>query len=126
MTSYATPDQLYEFCPQAEDLNEEELELALERASRDVDSLTWNRIVERGFDDLTAFQQQIITQTVCRLAMWQTEQGELLDSPLSGYSINGVSAQFGASQTVAVQNGVMIPKRLCRLLEQTGLCCGRL
>lgn len=126
MTCYATSEQLCAFCPQAEDLDEEELGLALERASRDVDSLTWNRIVKRGFDDLTAFQQQIVTQTVCRLAFWQTEQGDLLDSPLSGYSINGVSAQYGDSQAVTIQNGVMIPKRLYRLLEQTGLCCGRL
>lgn len=106
--------------------DETEAERWLRRASRDVDTLTFNRIVERGFAQLTAFQQEIVTEVVCRLAEWEMEHSDLLDSPLSGYSINGVSAQLGAGANVTTQGGVMLPLRLYGLLEQTGLCCRRL
>lgn len=98
----------------------------LHRASGDVDTLTFNRIVERGFAQLTEFQREIITEVVCGLAQWESANADLLDSPLSGYTINGVSAQFGETAGVAVQDGVAIPRRLYQLLEQTGLCYRRL
>ena len=39
----------------------EELDQILYNASRQIDSLTFNRIVGKGFDNLTDFQQEIIT-----------------------------------------------------------------
>ena len=41
-----------------------ELDKALKQASRHVDSLTYNRIVGRGFSNLTAFQQDVIQEVV--------------------------------------------------------------
>ena len=45
-----------------------ELDKALKQASRHVDSLTYNRIVGRGFSNLTAFQQDVIQEVVCQQA----------------------------------------------------------
>lgn len=98
----------------------------LRRASRDIDTLTFNRIRTAGFDSLTDFQRETVTEVTCRLAAWEREHADSLESPLSGYSINGVSAQFGETAGVAILDGVAIPRSLWALLAQTGLCCRRL
>ena len=45
--------------------NLDDAENALRRASRHIDTLTYNRIVEKGFDNLTEYQQEIITECAC-------------------------------------------------------------
>lgn len=107
-------------------LTKENAEKWLERASRDIDTLTFNRITAKGFDNLTEFQQKIVREVTCQLADFSAENEELLDSALTGYSINGVSTQFGEGMNVTVHNGVAIPRRLYSWLSQTGLCCRRL
>lgn len=93
------------------------------RASRDIDTLTLNRIPARGgLDQLTPFQQEIVTEVCCRLAAFEAENAELLDSAVTSYSINGVSASFGSGWGVTVRGGVVLPAQLYRLLCQTGLC----
>lgn len=95
----------------------------LRRASRDIDTLTMNRIPARGgLDQLTPFQQEIVTEVCCRLAAFEAENAELLDSAVTSYSINGVSASFGDGCGVTVRSGVVLPAQLYRLLCQTGLC----
>jgi hypothetical protein len=91
------------------------------RASRCIDALTFNRIVGR-YDELTDFQQGVITEVNSRLAAWQYENADMLDSVFDSYSINGVSARFGGNG-VTVENGVALPTELYRLIQQTGLCC---
>lgn len=98
----------------------------LELASRDIDTLTFNRIHARGFASLTGFQQELIKIVTCQLADFRLENDELLDSALTGYSINGVSANFGDSRNVVVAGDVILPVRLYGWLQQTGLCCRRL
>lgn len=98
----------------------------LSRASRAVDALTFNRIPAAGFARLTDFQREIVTEVTARLAIWQAEHGDALSSPVTGYSINGVSTQFGTGVGVQKVGGVLIPRELYALLEQTGLCCRRL
>ena len=101
----------------------EELEKALRRASRHIDSLTYNRIVGRGFSNLTEFQQDTIREVVCRQADFEHENADEISSVLSSYSINGVSAQFGESWNVFTGAGVAMQRDVYALLCQTGLCC---
>ena len=98
----------------------------LELASRDIDTLTFNRIRALGFDALTEFQQEIIQTVTSQLADFRFENDELLDSALTGYSINGVSANFGDGRNVVAVGEVILPVRLYGWLQQTGLCCRRL
>lgn len=95
---------------------------ALLRASNTVDVLTFNRIVENGLEALTGFQRDIVQRVVCALADWQTENADVIDNPYSSYSINGVSASWGASQGVKCVSGVLIPSGLYAELVKTGLC----
>ena len=102
---------------------DEELERALRQASRHIDSLTYNRIVGQGFSNLTPFQQEIIQEVICLQADFEYENADEIDTILQGYSINGVSAQFGSSWNVFTEKGVAMRRDVYALLSQTGLCC---
>ena len=97
--------------------------LALRQASRHIDSLTYNRIVGQGFSELTAFQQDIIREVVCLQADFEHENADEINTILQGYSINGVSAQFGSSWNMFTQHGIAMKRDTYALLCQTGLCC---
>lgn len=104
-------------------IEDDDLKKALVQASRHIDSLTYNRIVGRGFSNLTRFQQDIIQDVVCQQADFETENADEINSVLSSYSINGVSAQFGSSWNVFTDKGVAMKRDLYALLCQIGLCC---
>lgn len=100
-----------------------EMEKALRQASRHIDSLTYNRIVGQGFSNLTAFQQDVIREAICQQAEFEWENADEINTILQGYSINGVSAQFGSSWNVYTDKGVAMKRDVYALLSQTGLCC---
>ena len=102
-----------------------ELDSFLRKASRNIDSLTFNRIVAAGFDNLTEFQRDIIKNSCCRLADFLHDNADLLDSALNSYSVNGVSMTFGG-MSVAVINGVPVSREIYSLLNQSGLCTASL
>ena len=54
---YASKEQ---YLSEHNTIPEEQIEKRLKQASRHIDSLTFNRITSRGFDNLTEFQQAII------------------------------------------------------------------
>ena len=99
------------------------LEKALQQASRHIDSLTYNRIVGQGFLSLTPFQQETVREVVCQQADFEYENTDEINTILQGYSINGVSAQFGSSWNVFTDKGVAMKRDVYALLSQTGLCC---
>lgn len=105
---------------------EDSLRRFLIQASRHIDTLTYNRIVGRGFDNLTEFQKNVIQEIVCRQAEFEYENADEISSVLSSYSINGVSAQFGSSWNVFTDRGIAMKRDDYALLCQTGLCCGLL
>ena len=119
---YATPGY-YQGKYEGTLIEDDDLKKALVQASRHIDSLTYNRIVGRGFSNLTRFQQDIIQDVVCQQADFETENADEINSILSSYSINGVSAQFGSSWNVFTDKGVAMKRDLYALLCQTGLCC---
>lgn len=108
-------------------LPDKEAEKAIFTASRHIDSMTFNRIVGKGFDNLTEFQQDIIRQVVCKQADFEKENEPLINSILSSYSLNGVSMGINTNGwNVTVKNGVVMHADTYSILEQTGLCCRRL
>lgn len=101
----------------------EEILASLRKASHHIDALTYNRIVGRGFSNLTEFQQEMIREVVCQQADFEYENADAIESVLQSYGINGVSMQFGASWNVFVQSGVAMRRDTYALLTQTGLTC---
>ena len=94
----------------------------LKEASRNIDTLTFNRIVKKGFDNLTEFQREVIQEVVCRQANFLYENADAISSILDSYSINGVSMKFGSGFNVKIEGGLPIQSNVYSLLEQTGLC----
>lgn len=102
---------------------ENELKEALKKASRHIDTLTYNRIIGRGFSQLTAFQKDVVQEVICQQAEFEYENADEIESILSSYSINGTSASFGKSWNVFTEYGVAMKKDVYAMLCQTGLCC---
>ena len=100
---------------------DDELENSLRAASRHIDSLTFNRIIGCGFDNLTPFQHELIVEIACLQADFEYENADEINTVLSGYSINGVSVQFGSGWNVMIQSGIAMKKDTYELLKQTGL-----
>lgn len=109
------------------EIETDDLENRLLNASRHIDTLTFNRIVAIGFDNLTEFQKDVIRLVVCNQVDFEAENESLINSVLSSYSINGVSMGINAGGwNVTVQDGVIMRADNYAMLEQTGLCCRRL
>ena len=104
-------------------IGEEELIRQLNKASRQIDTLTFCRIREIGFERLTAFQQDQVQYVTCLLADFIYENRDELESMLSSYGINGVSMTFSNGVNVTKVQGVMIRTDIYAELEKTGLCC---
>ena len=119
---YATPEY-YRETYGGSTIPEEELGKALRKASRHIDSLTYNRIVGQGVSNLTSFQQDVIREVVCEQAEFEYENADEINTILSSYSLNGASVQFGSSWNVYTEKGVAIKRDVYAFLSQTGLCC---
>jgi hypothetical protein len=100
-----------------------DLERYLVEASRNIDKLTFNRIVARGFENLTEFQQELIREVVCKQADFLFSNADALSSVLDSYTINSVSMHFGTGFNTKIVDGVPTLGTILSLLEQTGLCC---
>lgn len=118
-TSYVTVE---EYKKNYNDIPDDSIEKSLKKASRHIDTLTFNRIQGIGFNNLTEFQKEIIKEVTCELANFEYENEDVITSVLSSYSINGVSMAFGDSWNIEVFKGVAIPTELYETLSQTGLC----
>lgn len=103
-------------------LDEENVNKYLKKSSREIDVLTYNRIVKKGFDNLTEFQKEVIKEVCCEHASFLFENESMLDTYLSNYSINGVNMSFGKSWNLQVSDGVAMDKSLYERLSMTGLC----
>lgn len=118
-TPYLTAE---EYAALGGDIPADEQERYIESASRHIDSLTFNRIIAQGFENLSVFQQEIVKKVCFEMANFEFENSDALQSVLSGYTINGVSMKFGDGFNVANVGGVAIRKDTYDLLMQTGLC----
>ena len=106
---------------------EENLQNAINDASRHIDSLTFNRIIGMGYENLTEFQKEILEQVCLKQMEFEHENEDVLQSIVSSYSINGVSMGLDtAGWNVFVQNGVVMKRDVYEMLKQTGLCCRRI
>lgn len=119
--SYADADY-YEETYGGSVIPEDEIQTVLKNASRHIDILTYNRIIGRGFDNLTEYQQELIKEINCEMAEFEYENKDLINTVLKSYSINGVSMSFGESWNISVNNGIAVKREYYAKLCSTGLC----
>lgn len=106
---------------------EEEAVKALEKSCRHIDTLTYNRIVAKGFENLSEYQQNVIKVCACEMADFENDNYSLINSLVNSYSINGASISFnGDSANCKIVNGVVVQKDTYSFLENTGLTCRKL
>lgn len=100
----------------------EKLNNKLEKATDQINSLTYNRMVGIEFDNLTEFQKDKIKKAICLHADFVEQYGSYIDMPLSGFTAGSTSVSFNANKI----NGVTTTQEVINYLNQTGLTCRRL
>ena len=103
-------------------IQDDHIEQKLERSSDQIDTITYNRINSKGFDNLTDFQKDKIRKAVCIHAEFMEQYGDYINMPLNGFSAGSVSVNFN-SKTF---NGVSTTQEVLNSLNQTGLTCRRI
>lgn len=119
MIAYATPDEYRALYPETQ-LTDEQIKRAVDTATFSIDTMTFCRIRQVGFDKLTDMQREIVTRATCMQANFDITYGEMLSNPLASYSINGVSMSWD-SANILTNNGVQTSNDVVNLLNQTGL-----
>lgn len=118
--AYVTPAEYVAFMGDVQPIPSDEQERELDAASIDIDGLTFNRIRVDGFDALTGFQKALVQRAVCLQANFRYEFSEIINNPLSSYSINGVSMAWD-SKKVLTNGSVTTINPVMSALNQTGL-----
>lgn len=92
-------------------LPNDEIEKYLKLAQEKIDSITFNRIVAIGFDNLTDFQKEKIKEAICYQAEYIFENGYNNENnrDISSYSVLDISVSkdnSGSNKTLAERNNM--------------------
>ncbi len=92
-------------------LPNDEIEKYLKLAQEKIDSITFNRIVAIGFDNLTDFQKEKIKEAICCQAEYIFENGYNNENnrDISSYSVLDISVSkdnSGSNKTLAERNNM--------------------
>ena len=92
-------------------------------ASRDIDTLTFNRIRSIGYENLTDYQKEILKIVCERQAKFRFDNSEIFESNFKSYRIGDVSMTLDLDNSNLVSyNGIKMEKGTYELLRTTGLC----
>lgn len=119
MNQYAT-SEYYKGSFEGKTIPDDELNKCLKLASEKIDTLTFNRIVYIGFENLTNFQKQHIQDAVCYQAEYIYENG-VEPSNLKSYSVLDISISMDEKSSKSAKYGASAIAY--DLLEKTGLMC---
>lgn len=103
----------------------DKLDSKLEKATDQINSLTYNRIIGIGFDNLTEFQKDKVKKAVCLQADFIEQYGAYINMPISGYSAGDITLNLDGNVVKRI-NGVVTSSEAFGYLSQTGLTCRRL
>lgn len=107
-----------------EDKIDDKLKLAQEK----IDCITHNRIVGIGFDNLTKFQKEKVSDAICSQAEYIYEHGynDEEDSDISSYSVLDISVNVNGDTKKTQASKLHMSERAYDLIKQTGLSTGLL
>lgn len=90
-------------------------------ASQKIDEITYNRIIGRGLNKFTIFQQSRIKEAVCYQANYIHEYG--IDGPnIASYSVLDINISVGDNNSMASK--LHVSDSAYNLIKQTGLTNG--
>ena len=99
------------------DFKEKYLKLAQEK----INSITFNRIVKIGFDNLTEFQQEKVREAICYQAEYIYMNG-YNNGNVSSYSVLDISVTVDKSNKTAADR-LYLSEEAYDAIHQTGLDC---
>lgn len=100
-----------------------EIDKYLQKASEKIDSITHNRIVAIGFDNLTDFQKEKIQKAVCYQAEYIYNNGynDEEKQDISSYSVLDISVNVGTDKVKTGAEKQCMSEIAYDLINKTGL-----
>lgn len=122
MNRYATVEY-YENDFEGTLIPDDDIEKCLKEASEKIDSITFNRIVKIGFDNLTPFQQEKIKMAVCYQAEYIYDNGFNGEnkSDIASYSVLDISVSVGSKEAKTKAEKECMSEMAYDLINKTGL-----
>ena len=104
----------------------DKVESMLKEAQEKIDSITYNRIVGIGFDNLTEFQKEKVRDAICTQADYIYEHGynDENDADISSYNVLDISVNVDRNNKETSAKKAHMSERAYDLIKQTGLSCG--
>lgn len=102
------------------EISDNQAEKLIEKAENTIDIITFSRINEIGFENLTQYQQEMIKRAVFMQCDFMHEYCDIIGGMLTGYSVNGVSMSFDSSKIVRI-SGATTSAEIYGIIVQTGL-----
>ena len=103
---------------------DEDIEKYLELAQEKIDSITYNRIVAIGFDDLTEFQKEKISKAICYQAeyIFQNGYNDENNRDVSSYSVLDISVSVdNSNNNKTIAQKLNMSEMAYDLVHKTGL-----
>lgn len=103
---------------------DEDIEKYLELAQEKIDSITYNRIVAIGFDNLTEFQKEKISKAICYQAeyIFQNGYNDGKNRDVSSYSVLDISVSIdNSSNNKTIAQKLNMSEIAYDLVHKTGL-----
>ena len=106
---------------------DDDIKRYLELAQEKIDSITYNRIVGIGFNNLTEFQKEKISKAICYQAEYIFENGfnNENNGNIASYSVLDISVNVDASKRTQAQK-LNMSEIAYDLIHKTGLDSGLL
>lgn len=126
MTLYADKEY-YSSIFNGKKITGEEIEKYLELSQEKIDTITFNRIVKIGFNNLTDFQKEKIQKAICYQAEYIYENGynDENQSDISSYSVLDISVSIKDNSNSKTQAQEECMSEIAYdLIRKTGLSCG--
>ena len=96
------------------------IERQLKDASRIIDILTYNRLHKEFPEHCSEWELEILNEVCCEIADFYYTNGKDLTTLLNKYSLNGVSMEWGKSNSnIEMINGITILRTTYAKLNQT-------
>lgn len=107
-------------------LQNDDISKYLKKAQEKIDSITYNRIVKIGFDNLTEFQKEKIKDAICLQADYIKEHGfnDEDDNTISSYSVLDISVNVKDDSNKKTRASKLhVSEEAYDLVHKTGLDC---